>query len=68
MSAKKLTKKELRELIDTELCSRGQRLRRNNTIVQTHDEDCMMMVLSRPRVIEWDVDIHALAKKLGLLK
>jgi len=43
----------------------GQRLRGNN-IVQTHNEDPMMLPC-RPRVIERDVDIHALARKVGVL-
>ena len=55
----------LRQRIDRELCGYGQRLRGNN-IVQTHTEDPMMLPCS-PRIIERDVDIHALARKLGVL-
>lgn len=53
----------LRQRIDTALCADGQRLR-GNAIMQTHDGPVM---LPCKRVVEQDVDVEALGKKLGVL-
>jgi len=54
----------LRQRINRELASDGQRLR-GYAIVQTHDGP--LMLPSKPRVIEENVDLGALAKRLGVL-
>jgi hypothetical protein len=56
----------LRERINVELASYGQQLRRT-CIVQTHSENPMMLALRTPRVVERNVDLVALAKRLGVL-
>lgn len=55
----------LRQRINRELCGYGQRLR-GHDLVQTHTEGPLMLPCS-PRVIERDVDLHALARELGVL-
>ena len=55
----------MRRRVNRELAGYGQRLRGNN-IVQTHDEVALMLPC-KPRIIKRDVDIHALARKLGVL-
>ena len=55
----------LRQRINRELCGYGQRLR-GNSIVQEFTEGPLMLPCS-PRVIERDVDLHALARELGVL-
>ena len=56
----------LRERINQELASYGQQLRRT-CIVQTHSEDPMMQPLRTPRVVERNVDLETLARRLGVL-
>jgi hypothetical protein len=55
----------LRQRIDRELCGYGQRLR-GNDIVETHTKGPLMLPCS-PRVIEGDVDLRELARKMGVL-
>ena len=53
----------LRQRVDNELVSHGQRLRGNN-IVQTHEEP--MMFPFGERVVARDIDLNELAQKLGV--
>jgi hypothetical protein len=55
----------LREKINQELAGYGQRLRRTS-IVQEFSEDPMMRPLRTPRVVERNVDLEALAARLGV--
>lgn len=59
-------RRALRERINQELGGYGQELRRT-CIVQTHSEDPMMRPLFTPRVVERNVDLETLARKLGVL-
>lgn len=56
----------VRQRIDNELAADGQRLR-GTDIVQEFSEDPLMLPCS-PHIVERNVDIHALARKLGIIE